>query len=113
MYIQIFFFLNICFSSKIPGGRLEESKVLDGILLNKDVTHPRMRRYPLYVHFTISRTNALNHIQKEANSIIFLSRLPLVLYGHQSPQFKDITLGIEFDNKQNDEKHFSLYFKIH
>merc|ERR1712141_742898 len=29
---------------KIPGGRLEESKVLDGILLNKDVTHPRMRR---------------------------------------------------------------------
>jgi len=29
---------------KIPGGRLEDSRVLDGILLNKDVTHPRMRR---------------------------------------------------------------------
>lgn len=29
---------------KIPGGSLEESRVLDGIMVNKDVTHPRMRR---------------------------------------------------------------------
>ncbi|KAF9072389.1 chaperonin Cpn60/TCP-1 family [Rhodocollybia butyracea] len=29
---------------KIPGGTIEESVVLRGILLNKDVTHPRMRR---------------------------------------------------------------------
>ena len=29
---------------KIPGARIEESKVLDGIMLNKDITHPRMRR---------------------------------------------------------------------
>ncbi|CAG8660519.1 3788_t:CDS:2, partial [Funneliformis mosseae] len=29
---------------KIPGGEIEESKVLDGIMLNKDVTHPSMRR---------------------------------------------------------------------
>ncbi|KXS14444.1 chaperonin-containing T-complex gamma subunit Cct3 [Gonapodya prolifera JEL478] len=29
---------------KIPGGEIEESHVLDGIMLNKDVTHPRMRR---------------------------------------------------------------------
>jgi len=29
---------------KIPGGSLEESCVLDGIMLNKDVTHPRMKR---------------------------------------------------------------------
>eukprot|EP00794_Sanderia_malayensis_P009530 gene9530-10516_t len=29
---------------KIPGGSLEESRVLDGIMLNKDVTHPRMKR---------------------------------------------------------------------
>lgn len=29
---------------KIPGGEIEESRVLDGLLLNKDVTHPKMRR---------------------------------------------------------------------
>lgn len=29
---------------KIPGGEIEESMVLDGIILNKDVTHPKMRR---------------------------------------------------------------------
>ncbi|KIM51826.1 hypothetical protein SCLCIDRAFT_33128 [Scleroderma citrinum Foug A] len=29
---------------KIPGGSIEESKVLDGIMLNKDITHPNMRR---------------------------------------------------------------------
>jgi T-complex protein 1 subunit gamma len=30
---------------KIPGGEIEDSQVLDGIMLNKDVTHPKMRRY--------------------------------------------------------------------
>lgn len=30
---------------KIPGGDVTDSEVLDGILLNKDVTHPKMRRY--------------------------------------------------------------------
>jgi T-complex protein 1 subunit gamma len=29
---------------KVPGGSIEESKVLDGVMLNKDVTHPQMRR---------------------------------------------------------------------
>ncbi|KAI9848387.1 MAG: T-complex protein 1 subunit gamma [Sclerophora amabilis] len=29
---------------KIPGGEIEDSKVLDGVMLNKDITHPRMRR---------------------------------------------------------------------
>ncbi|CAD8203659.1 unnamed protein product [Paramecium octaurelia] len=29
---------------KIPGGTLEESCVLEGVMINKDVTHPRMRR---------------------------------------------------------------------
>ena len=29
---------------KIPGGTLEDSEVLQGIMINKDVTHPRMRR---------------------------------------------------------------------
>ncbi|KAI8081335.1 T-complex protein 1 subunit gamma [Halteromyces radiatus] len=29
---------------KIPGGEIEQSEVLDGIILAKDVTHPKMRR---------------------------------------------------------------------
>lgn len=30
---------------KIPGGSLEDSEILRGVMLNKDVTHPKMRRY--------------------------------------------------------------------
>jgi len=29
---------------KIPGGEIEDSTVLDGVMLNKDITHPSMRR---------------------------------------------------------------------
>merc|ERR1712142_165718 len=29
---------------KVPGGELKDSRVLDGIMLNKDVVHPRMKR---------------------------------------------------------------------
>jgi T-complex protein 1 subunit gamma len=29
---------------KIPGGQIEDSQVLDGVMLNKDITHPKMRR---------------------------------------------------------------------
>jgi T-complex protein 1 subunit gamma len=29
---------------KIPGGEVEECRVLDGIMINKDVTHPKMAR---------------------------------------------------------------------
>lgn len=29
---------------KVPGGEIEQSRVLDGVMLNKDVTHPAMRR---------------------------------------------------------------------
>lgn len=29
---------------KIPGGSIDESRVLDGVMLNKDVVHPKMRR---------------------------------------------------------------------
>jgi T-complex protein 1 subunit gamma len=29
---------------KIPGGEIEESRVLNGVMLNKDITHPHMRR---------------------------------------------------------------------
>ena len=30
---------------KIPGGEIEDSLVLDGIMVNKDITHPKMRRH--------------------------------------------------------------------
>ena len=29
---------------QVPGGTMEDSKVMKGILINKDVTHPKMRR---------------------------------------------------------------------
>lgn len=29
---------------KIPGGEIEDSEVLDGVMINKDITHPKMRR---------------------------------------------------------------------
>lgn len=29
---------------KIPGGALEDSVVLDGVMINKDIVHPKMRR---------------------------------------------------------------------
>ena len=36
--------LNFLLNYKIPGGEIEECRVLDGIMFNKDVTHPKMRR---------------------------------------------------------------------
>lgn len=30
---------------KVPGGEIESSRVLDGIMINKDITHPKMRRH--------------------------------------------------------------------
>ncbi|XP_025832859.1 T-complex protein 1 subunit gamma [Agrilus planipennis] len=30
---------------KIPGGAIEDSQVLRGVMVNKDVTHPKMKRY--------------------------------------------------------------------
>ena len=29
---------------KVPGGEIEDSRVLGGVMLNKDITHPKMRR---------------------------------------------------------------------
>lgn len=33
-----------CFCTQVPGGIIEDSCVLKGVMVNKDVTHPRMRR---------------------------------------------------------------------
>ena len=32
------------FLLQVPGGMIEESRVLRGVMLNKDITHPHMRR---------------------------------------------------------------------
>ncbi|KAH8695488.1 putative t-complex protein 1 gamma subunit [Talaromyces proteolyticus] len=29
---------------KVPGGEIEDSEVIDGVMVNKDITHPKMRR---------------------------------------------------------------------
>ena len=29
---------------KVPGGKIEDSRVLSGVMLNKDIVHPQMRR---------------------------------------------------------------------
>ncbi|GAA5935310.1 chaperonin-containing T-complex subunit CCT3 [Sporobolomyces koalae] len=61
---------------KVPGGEIEDSRVLDGVMLNKDVTHPKMRRRienprvilldcPLEYKKGESQTNI--EIQKEAD----------------------------------------------
>ena len=35
--------------SQIPGGTIEDSEVLRGVMINKDVVHPKMKRYLLVV----------------------------------------------------------------
>ena len=32
------------FPAQIPGGTIEDSRVLNGVMINKDVVHPKMRR---------------------------------------------------------------------
>lgn len=44
---------------KIPGASIEESTVLDGILLNKDVIHANMRRYNNFLWFLCYLPNVL------------------------------------------------------
>lgn len=34
----------LVFSLQVPGGIIEDSKVLNGVMINKDVTHPKMKR---------------------------------------------------------------------
>jgi T-complex protein 1 subunit gamma len=38
---------------KVPGGLVEDCKVLDGVMLNKDITHPKMRRRIEYLAVSI------------------------------------------------------------
>ena len=44
--VIVIFLLNILhIFSQIPGGTMEDSRGLRGVMLNKDVTHPKMRRH--------------------------------------------------------------------
>lgn len=38
---------------KIPGGTIEDSEVLRGVMINKDVTHSRMKRSGTAIHVGI------------------------------------------------------------
>lgn len=44
-FLLIFFHFSYAKVEKIPGGSIDESCVLKGVMINKDVTHPKMRRY--------------------------------------------------------------------
>lgn len=52
---------------KIPGGSVEESQILRGVMINKDVTHPKMKRY---IKVFIVKICSLNH-----NCMICLCRI--------------------------------------
>lgn len=43
--------LSCLFLLQIPGGTVEDSRVLSGIMINKDVVHPKMKRYFLFCRF--------------------------------------------------------------
>jgi T-complex protein 1 subunit gamma len=45
---------------KVPGASIEESQVLSGIMLNKDVTHAKMRRFVNITNFSLINNNLLN-----------------------------------------------------
>ncbi len=41
---HVIYLFKFVFIVQIPGGTIEDSKVLTGVMLNKDITHQRMRR---------------------------------------------------------------------
>ena len=41
---------------KVPGGLVEDCRVLDGVMLNKDITHPKMRRRIEYIPLRMKLT---------------------------------------------------------
>lgn len=47
----------------VPGGTIEDSEVLRGVMLNKDVTHAKMRRY-ISVHIIAMYDGNISHINQ-------------------------------------------------
>eukprot|EP00474_Spongospora_subterranea_P008604 CRZ09062.1 hypothetical protein [Spongospora subterranea] len=58
---------------KIPGGMLEDSMVLDGIMLSKDITHPKMRRHIVNPRIVLLDSN-LEYKKGESQTNIEISR---------------------------------------
>ncbi|ODQ80756.1 hypothetical protein BABINDRAFT_160970 [Babjeviella inositovora NRRL Y-12698] len=84
---------------KIPGGEITDSEVLNGIMLNKDVTHPKMRRYienpkimlldcPLEYKKGESQTNIEITKEEDWNRILQIEEEQVRLLCDQIIQFK-------------------------
>lgn len=84
---------------KIPGGEVEDSEVLDGILLNKDVTHPKMKRHienpriilldcPLEYKKGESQTNIEITKEEDWNRILQIEEEQIKVLCEQLLQFK-------------------------
>lgn len=58
---------------KIPGGLLEDSIVLDGIMLSKDITHPKMRRHIVNPRIVLLDSN-LEYKKGESQTNIEVTR---------------------------------------
>ncbi len=44
MTFKLLKLLKIYYYFQIPGGALEDSEILSGVMVNKDIIHPKMRR---------------------------------------------------------------------
>lgn len=84
---------------KIPGGEVEDCEVLDGIILNKDVTHPKMKRNiknpriilldcPLEYKKGESQTNIEITNEEDWNRILQIEEEQVKLLCDQILQFK-------------------------
>lgn len=84
---------------KIPGGEIEDSMVLDGILLNKDVVHPKMKRHienpriilldcPLEYKKGESQTNVEITNEKDWNRLLEIEEEQVKLMCENILQFK-------------------------
>lgn len=66
---------------KIPGGSIEESQILRGVMLNKDVTHAKMRRYIKVVYlcnqfkYNLSKKKIVFVAEPQNNSLGLCSRI--------------------------------------
>jgi T-complex protein 1 subunit gamma len=62
---------------KIPGGEIEDSRVLSGVMLNKDIVHPQMRRRihnPRIVLLLVSLDCPLEYKKGESQTNIEISK---------------------------------------
>ena len=75
---------------KITGGQIENSKVLSGILIAKDVSHPKMRRYIL-------------------NPKILLLDCPVDFKKGESKQKFEINEEFKWENTLKTEENYTIY----